>query len=360
LAGGEVTRLDLDEWERDALAKLPPMVADYYAGGARDEETLRGNRAAWSRWALVHRVLAGVERVDPSVELAGTRLAMPIVAAPTAFHRLAPPDGELATARGVRDAGTAMVLSTLSNTPIEDVARAAPGRVLYQLYVYRDRGATAEIVARARDAGCKGLVLTADASVLGTRWRDVRNRFRLPDGLGIPNAAPSGRLLAGDALGSGLARYVAEQLDPSLGWKDLEWLRSIAGMPVWLKGVVRGDDAGRAVEAGADGVIVSNHGGRQLDGGVPTALALPEVVDAVAGRVPVWVDGGIRRGVDVLRALALGASAVLVGRPVLWGLAVGGADGVRDVLELLRAELVEAMTLLGVGSAEDVDRSYVR
>jgi 4-hydroxymandelate oxidase len=232
--------------------------------------------------------------------------------------------------------------------------------VLYQLYVYKDRGATAEIVARARSAGCRGLVLTADAAVLGTRWRDVRNRFRLPDGLAIPNAAPSGRSLAGDDIGSGLARYVSEQLDPTLGWKDVEWLRAIAGMPVWLKGVVRPDDARRAAELGVDGIIVSNHGGRQLDGGVPTAVALPEVADAVGGRIPVWVDGGIRRGTDVLKALALGASAVLVGRPVLWGLAVDGEAGVRAVLELLRDELVEAMTLLGARSPSEVDRSSVR
>lgn len=353
-------RLDLDDWERDALAALPPMVGDYYAGGARDERTLAANRQGWSAWALAHRVLAGAGPADVRCDAAGMALSMPIVVAPTAFHGLAHAEAERATARGAAVAGSAMVLSTLSNTPVEEVVRAGRGRVLFQLYVYRDRGATAEIVARARQAGCRGLVLTADAAVLGTRWRDVRNRFHLPGGLTIPNAAPSGRTLDGAGDDSGLARYVSEQLDPSLGWKDLAWLRGIAGMPVWLKGVVRADDARRAVDEGVDGLVVSNHGGRQLDGGVSTAAALAEVALAVAGRCPVWVDGGIRRGTDVAKALALGASAVLVGRPVLWGLALDGADGVRAVLELLAGELREAMTLLGAGSVTELDRTYLR
>jgi 4-hydroxymandelate oxidase len=352
-------RLDLDAWEADARAHLAAMTADYYAGGARDEATLAANRAGWARWALRHRILTDVSRVDPSTTAAGLPLAFPVMAAPTAFHGLAHPEGERATARGVAAAGTAMILSTLSTAPVEEVAAAAGGAVLFQLYVYKDRGATDAIVDRVRAAGCRALVLTADAPVLGTRFRDVRNGFHLPAGLSLPNAAPSGRDLGSVTGGSGLARYVAEQLDPTLGWADLERFLARAGLPVWLKGVVRGEDAARAAAMGVAGLVVSNHGGRQLDHGVATARALPEVVDAVGGRVPVWVDGGVRRGADVARALALGASGVLVGRPVLWGLALEGADGVRAVLGLLRDELTEAMRLMGAPSLAALTRDLV-
>ncbi|MCB9686284.1 MAG: alpha-hydroxy-acid oxidizing protein [Alphaproteobacteria bacterium] len=352
----ERRRMDLDAWERDAIAALPAMVADYYAGGARSEGTLRANRSGWSRHALVHRILAGVREVRTAASFAGVRVAAPIVAAPTAFHRLAHPDGEVATARGVAAAGSAMVLSTLSTAAVEEVAAAAPGRVAFQLYVYRDRGATRALVERVRAAGCRALVLTADAAILGTRFRDVRNGFHLPPGLSLPNAAPEGRTMDGDGSGSVLARYVADQLDPSLGWGDLEAFLADAGLPVWIKGVVHPEDAARAAAMGVAGIVVSNHGGRQLDAGIATADALPRVVDAVAGRCPVWVDGGVRRGTDVCVALALGADGVLLGRPVLWGLALEGADGVRQVLELLRAELVEALTLIGVSDHRTLDR----
>jgi 4-hydroxymandelate oxidase len=337
----------LDEWERRALAKLPPMVADYYAGGSRDEETLRANRSAWADFALRHRVLTDVSAVDLSAEIAGVPLSMPIVVAPTAFHGLAHAEAERATAAGAREAGTAMCLSTLSNAPVEEVAAAAGGALLFQLYVYKDRGATRAIVDRVREAGCRALVLTADAPVLGTRPRDVRNRFHLPSWLSLPNAAPSGRTVEGAPADSGLARYVAEQLDRSLGWGDLERLMAEAGLPVWLKGVVRGEDAAQAAGLGVAGLVVSNHGGRQLDAGIATAHALAEVVAAVDGRCPVWVDGGTRRGTDVAKALALGAAGVMVGRPVLWGLTVDGPAGVRDVLAGLRGELEEAMALMG-------------
>ncbi len=253
------------------------------------------------------------------------------------------------------------MLSTLSNRPVEDVVREAGDvPVLFQLYVYRDRDATAAIVRRAREAGCRGLVVTVDAALLGTRERDVRNEFGLPPGLDLPNAAPSGRALPVQPGASGLARYVTEQLDSTLTWDDLRWLMSIAGMPVWVKGVVRHDDAARAASLGVEGIIVSNHGGRQLDGGIPTAEALPEVVDAARNRCRVWVDGGLRRGSDVLKALAMGAEAVLVGRPVLWGLAVDGAEGVAAVLRQLSGELTEAMALCGVPSLADVGRDLLR
>lgn len=344
---------DLDAWEAAARERLPAMVADYYAGGARDEETLRGNRAGWSAWWLSHRVLAGVERPDPSATFLGLPLSAPVVVAPSAFHALAHGDGERATAAGAAAAGSAMVLSTLSTAPVEEVARAAGGRLAFQLYVYRDRGATRALVERVRAAGCRALVVTVDAAILGTRHRDVANRFHLPAGLSLPNAAPDGHGLD-PGEGSALAAWVARQLDPALGWDDLATFVATAGLPVWVKGVVRGDDARRAVDAGVAGVVVSNHGGRQLDRGVPTSHALRGVAAAVDGRVPVWVDGGVRRGVDVVVARALGADGVWLGRPALWGLAVDGAAGVTAVLDTVRAELVEALHLLGVPSARAV------
>jgi 4-hydroxymandelate oxidase len=252
------------------------------------------------------------------------------------------------------------VLSTLSNSPVEEVVAASAGPVLFQLYVYRDRGATKALVERVAAAGVAGIVLTADAPVLGTRERDVRNAFRLPPGLDMPNATAEPYRVLGEAEGdSALAAWVLKSLDPRLSWDDLAWLREVAGLPVVLKGLVRGDDAARAVDAGAAAVVVSNHGGRQLDGAVPTIRALPDVAEHVAGRVPVWLDGGVRRGTDVLRALALGASFVLVGRPALYGLAWDGADGVEAVLRMLHAELVEAMLLAGAGTLAAITSDLV-
>jgi 4-hydroxymandelate oxidase len=347
-------RVSWQDWEREATECLPLMVVDYYASGARDERTLRGNRDAWGEHRLRHRVLVDVSHRDPSTTVLGLPAAAPLLAAPTAFHGLAHPEAEAATARGVGACGLPMCLSTLSNTPVEQVVAASSGPVLFQLYVYRDRAATEAIIERVRAAGCRALVVTADAAILGTRERDVRNGFHLPPHLSLPNAAPGGSRLPEVSGNSGLAQYVSAQLDPSLSWDDVAWLKEVAGdLPLVLKGVVRSDDAARAVDAGADAIVVSNHGGRQLDAGVPTAYALPEVVQAVDGRCEVWVDGGIRRGTDILVAVALGARAVLVGRPVLWGLTVDGAEGVTAVLQGLIDELTEAMALCG---APTIDR----
>jgi len=352
--------VNIRDYERAARVRLPRMVYDYYAGGALDEMTLRENRAAWKRIPVWHRALAGVAASSPATTVMGTGVSMPVLVAPTAFHRLADPEGELATARAAAAARTLMIVSTLSNTRIEDIERASDVPLWFQLYIYKDRAVTRDLVRRVEATRCSCIVLTVDAPVLGPRERDVRNHFALPDGLGIQNAMAAGEKVAHDPEGSGLASYVHSFLDPAISWKDLEWLRGITKLPILLKGVVRADDARRAVELGAGGIVVSNHGGRQLDASPATVEALPYVVDAVAGRAEVFVDGGVRRGTDVLKAVALGARAVLVGRPVLWGLAVEGEAGVERVLGILRRELENAMGLAGCATVADITPDLLR
>ncbi|MGO8993738.1 MAG: alpha-hydroxy acid oxidase [Polyangiaceae bacterium] len=354
------TPANLLELESLAREKLDLTTFDYYAGGSHDELTLRENVAAFARLHLHHRVLVDVSRRSAETTVLGQRVTMPVLIAPTAFHKLAHAEGEVATARAAGAQGTAMILSSLSNTPVEDVVREASGPVWFQLYVYRDRAATEAVIARAEAAGCRALVLTVDAPLIGMRERDVRNHFALPPGLSVANMLPAGYgTIAHRAGESGLATYIAEMLDTSLTWKDLAWLRSLTKLPLVLKGVVRADDARRAVDAGVDAIIVSNHGGRQLDTSPATIDALPRVADAVAGRCEVMVDGGVRRGTDVLKALALGARAVLLGRPVLWGLALDGRAGVEHVLGILRREIDLAMALAGCATVGDITRDLV-
>lgn len=356
--------VNLFELEAIARERLTREAYDYYAGGAQDEVTLRENRAAYDRLSLAYRVLVDVSRRDLATTVLGQPVAMPVLVAPTAFHRLADPEGEVATARAAGAAGTVMILSTLSTSTVESVVAAASGPVWFQLYVYRDRKATEGLVRRAEAAGCRALVLTVDAPLLGRRERDVRNRFGLPPGLAVANLLPEGYgEMPPAAADSGLAAYVASFLDPSLTWRDVAWLRSITTLPLLVKGIVRPDDALRAAEAGAAGVVVSNHGARQLDTSPATIDVLPEIADALAAhghRVEVLMDGGIRRGTDIVKALALGARAVLVGRPVLWGLAAGGEAGAANVLRLLRDELDLAMALAGAPTVADVTRDLVR
>lgn len=347
-----------------AREKLSQEAYDYYASGAHDEVTLRENRAAWDRISLAYRVLVDVSRRDPATTVLGHPVSMPVLVAPTAFHRMADPEGEVSTVRAAGAAGTIMILSTLSNTPVEEVTAAATGPVWFQLYVYRDRKATEGLVRRAEAAGCKALVLTVDAPLLGRRERDVRNRFRLPPGLSVANMLPVGYGdIPGVSADSGLAAYVSALLDPGISWKDVGWLRSITRLPVLVKGIVRPDDAVRAAEEGAAGIVVSNHGGRQLDTSPATVDVLPDIADALASRghsIEVLVDGGVRRGTDVIKALALGAKAVLVGRPILWGLAAEGEAGVAYVLRLFREELDLAMALAGTPAVSDITRDLVR
>ena len=348
--------LNYRDWEAAARDRLPAMVYDYYAGGAHDEITLAENRTALDALRLHGRVLRDMSRRSPVTTLLGEELAFPLVVAPTALHEMACPEGEAATARAAGAAGVPLILSTLSNVAVEEVCAATSGPVWFQLYVQRDRDRTARMVERAVQAGCSALVLTVDAQTWGIRERDERNSFRMPEGLVMRNLAAaeaSGRFP--EVEGSGLAAYVTENFDTTLDEKGLEWLVETAGVPVLVKGILRADDARRAVDHGAAGVMVSNHGGRQLD----TAPASLEVLPAVAAAlrdsgVPVLVDGGIRRGTDIIKALARGAHAVAVGRPVLWGLAVEGEAGVARVLATFHDEFDRAMALCGARSVEEI------
>lgn len=353
--------VNLQAYEEAAAERLPRMVYDYYAGGAGDEHLLRTARHAWDGLALRYRVLRDVAVRSQRTTILGHALDWPVLVAPMAFQALAHADGELATARAASATGAGMILSTLSTRSIEEVRGAMTGPLWFQLYIYKDRGATEALVRRAEAAGCTALVLTVDAPMLGRRERDLINGFHVPADTPIPNVGASGhgQLTGAGADASSLADFTRDNWDASISWGDLAWLRSITSVPILVKGLVRGDDAVLALEHGAAGVIVSNHGGRQLDTAIPTARALPEVADAVAGRGLVLVDGAIRRGTDVLKALALGAQGVLLGRPVLWGLAVDGAAGAQRVLQLLKDECDLALALAGCRSLEDVTRDLI-
>ncbi len=360
--------LNLFEYEQQAQKCLSPMAWDYYARGAWDEITLRDNHAAFDRIKLRPRVLVDVSDRHLTTTILDQPLQMPVLIAPMAFQCLAHPEGELATAKAASSAGVGMVLSTLSTKSLEEVAQIYDSNysqtphppLWFQLYIHRDRNLTRALVERAYAAGYQALCVTVDAPVLGKRERDTRNQFTLPPGLQLANLVTISGLNIPDEQGeSGLFTYFAQQLDPAVTWRDLEWLQSISPLPLAIKGILRGDDAVRAVECGAKVIIVSNHGGRQLDGAIASLDALAEVVKAVDGRAEVIIDGGIRRGTDIFKALALGAKAVLVGRPVLWGLAVDKQAGVNHVIEILRNELDLAMALSGCVKLEDIDSSLL-
>ena len=359
--GGErrTAPVSVDEYEARAREVLPAAAFDYFAGGAGEESTLADNRAAFRRWVLRPRVLVDVSERDASTSVLGSAVRFPVLVAPTALQRMAHREGELATARAAAAAGTVMTLSTISSASIEEVAEAAPGAPRwFQLYVHRDRDLTRQLVERAAAAGYRAIVLTADVPLLGLRDRDSRNRFTLPPGIGLSNVGA--RFLPDVDEGSALTAYVQAQQDPSVDWDDVAWLRTLSDLPLLLKGLLTAEDARLAADAGVEGIVVSNHGGRQLDGSIAALDALPEVVEAVGDRSEVYLDGGVRRGPDVLKALALGARAVLVGRPVLWGLAVGGEAGVRHVLHLLEQDLDVAMAIAGCRTLADVTPALVR
>lgn len=347
---------DLEELVEKSLeaTQLSPTDFDYYRGGAGDEITLKRNCQAFRELAIWPRMLVDVSAREMSLSLFGNQIDMPIIVAPTAFQALAHSQGELATAAAAKQLNTVMTLSTLSNHSIEEVAKVGH-HLWYQLYVYKDRAITIDLVARAEANGYQALVVTVDSPLLGRRERDIRNHFALPAGLRAANLEKFALDNIDDDKNKGdssLASYIASLYDTSLTWKDLEWIISLTKLPVLVKGVLRGDDALKAIAAGAKGIIVSNHGGRQLDTTISTIEALPEIITSIKDNnsenvVEVLLDGGIRRGTDVLKALALGAKAVMIGRPVLWGLSLYGQNGVEAVLNLLKSEFDLAMALTG-------------
>ncbi|XP_033501737.1 2-Hydroxyacid oxidase 1 [Epinephelus lanceolatus] len=359
-------RVCVEDFEKEAKKVLPKAVYDYYCSGADEQNTLADNVAAFKRWHLVPRVLRDVSKVDLSVSVLGQKLSMPLCVAATAMQRMAHPEGETATARACRAVGTGMMLSSWATSTIEEVMSAmtaSPGGVLWlQLYIYKDRELTLSLVRRAEEAGYKAIFVTVDTPYLGRRWDDMRNRFKLPSHLSMSNFSSASLAFSEGNYGndSGLAVYVAKAIDPTLCWDDITWLKKHTHLPVIVKGVLNGEDAVQAVNYGVDGILVSNHGARQLDGVPATLDVLEEVVKAVQGRCDVYLDGGVRRGTDVLKALALGAKAVFIGRPVLWGLACQGEQGVTEVLELIKEELRLAMALSGCRSVSEVSRSLVR
>ncbi|GHI10515.1 2-hydroxy-acid oxidase [Streptomyces cellostaticus] len=346
----------LDDYYTAARSLVEPAAWDYIDGGSGDETTLRENLAGYRRYRLRPRVLVDVSRCDMRTTLLGSPVALPIAVAPTGFHGLVTSEAESACARAAGEVGALMVVSTFATTRLEDVARAARGPLWMQLYVFRDRTVSEDLVKRAEAVGYRALVVTVDAPVRGRRVRDLRNAFALPPGLAPANFPD----IPADGSSAELAAQLARHIDPAFSWDDLAWLRSLTRLPIVLKGVLTAEDAAHAAELGVAAIVVSNHGGRQLDGSVTALDALPEVVSAVAGRCEVLVDGGVRRGSDALVALALGARAVLVGRPVLWGMAVSAAEGARDVLSILGAELETAMALCGRTDLASVDASLLR
>ncbi len=345
--------INVADFEEAAAGLLESGPLGYFAGGAGDERTLRRNVEAFGEWELMPRVLVDVSDVDPSVELFGSRLSMPLVVAPVAFQRLAHEDGEEAMARAAGAAGTAMCLSTIATATPASVAAAAPDTTRwFQLYCFRDRAVTEALLAEAVQSGYEAIALTVDAPFAGRRERDLRTGFAVDvDAPAVQAATGSDRPLT--------PAEVFSLVDASLDWDSLAALADGCELPILVKGLMAPEDAELAIEAGAGGIVVSNHGGRQLDGVSATVDALPAVADAVAGRIPVLMDGGVRRGTDALVAVALGADAVLVGRPALWGLAVGGEAGALHVLELLRDEIRLALALLGCRTPADVTHAHV-
>lgn len=352
--------LNIFDLEQIAKERLPVIAYDYYRSGAWDEVTLKANRESYEKLKIHYKVLVDVSNRDLSTTIFGQKISFPILIAPTAFHKLAHPDGELATARASVTSNTIMTLSSLSTTTIEEVAAATNKTFWFQLYINKNREYTQDLVARAESAGAKALVVTVDTPVWGRRERDVRNGFHLPPGLSAVNLVKYDKdAVAKGNSGAGLGQSFAWMIDAALQWKDLDWLASITKLPILIKGVCRADDAKMALSHGVKGIIVSNHGGRQMDSAPATIEALPSIVDAVGDQTVVLMDGGIRRGVDALKALAHGAKAVLVGRPVLWGLAAAGQPGVEKALSILKEELDLAMALTGCRNLKEVNRTLL-
>lgn len=349
-----------DDFRKHAQELLPPDVWDYFMGGAGGESTVLANREAFGNVALIPRVLVDVGRRDLRTRVLGTDVHAPIGIAPIAHQRLAHADGEAGTARAAGAEGLLCVVPTFSSQSLEEVAEAVTGPLWFQLYCLRDRSVTKELVDRAQVAGYRALVLTVDAPVLGYRDRDIRNAFRLPGHAAPANFRTVTAPRADGPQTAELSVLNKAMVDPSVSWRDVEWLRGLTDLPIVLKGILSSEDAARAASIGVEGILVSNHGGRQVDGAVASLGALPGVLGAVDGRCEVYFDGGVRRGSDVVKALAIGARMVFLGRPVLWGLAVGGEAGVRDVLRCCKEDLDRTMAGCGCADIASIHSRLVR
>ncbi|XP_057505229.1 peroxisomal (S)-2-hydroxyacid oxidase GLO4-like [Actinidia eriantha] len=348
--------VNIKEFQELARKSLPKMYFDFFNGGAEDQHTLRENVEAFRSITMRPRILVDVSRIDMSTTILGYHTSSPIMIAPTAMHKLAHPEGEIATARAAAACNTIMALSYSSTCTVEEVASSCNAVRFFQLYVYKRRDITAVLVQRAEANGFKAIMLTVDTPRLGRREADIKNRMTAPR---LKNFEGLLSVEVASDKGSNLEAFAAATLDPSLCWKDIEWLRSVTSLPILIKGVLTPEDAIKAVEAGIAGIVVSNHGARQLDYSPATITVLEQVVHAVGGKIPVLFDGGVRRGTDVFKALALGAQAVMVGRPIIFGLAAKGEHGVRRVIEMLKDELELTMALSGCPTVKDITRSHV-
>jgi isopentenyl diphosphate isomerase/L-lactate dehydrogenase-like FMN-dependent dehydrogenase len=372
--------INIDDLRNLARRRLPRVVFEFIDGGSQDEVTLHANQTDFAVWRLMPRTLTDIRQRDQSVELFGERYASPLILAPTGLAGIVARKGELQAVRAASRANVPYCLSTMATRTIEEIADEADAAKWFQLYVLRDRGLTKAFIERARAANCSALVLTVDTKMQGPRERDIRNGFKVPPSFSLSTLADFAlhwRWLFDVGLGPKIkfrnfegtdvnaddamtiTQFIDKQWDLSVSWQDVEWLKTEWGGPVLLKGLLSPDDAAKAVDAGVDGVIVSNHGGRQLDGAISAIAALPAVTKAVAGRVPVILDGGVRRGADAIKAIALGATACMIGRPWLYGLAAGGEAGVDRALAILHDEIDLALGLLGCTSLSEVDRSVL-
>lgn len=349
-------KLNTKDFEDFAQRNLESSIFDFFSGGAGDEITLKENQSAYNLIKLIPKILTGVTHPDISTSILSQSVSSPIMIAPMAFQKLGHPQGELETAKGSSRANVLMITSLYTTTPLKNIMSETVLKPWFQLYVLKDRGITRGIIELADSLGCHALVLTVDAPVYSKRERELRNPINkdilLPDLQTVCEQLGSEKKLS-------KATELSSFLDPSLSWKDIEWIRSITKMPIILKGILSPEDARLAIECGINGIIVSNHGGRQLDTTVPTIYALPKIVESVNGKIDAYIDGGIRRGVDILKALALGAKAVLVGRPIIWGLVSNGATGVYDVLCLLQEELKLTMALCGVKNIYEITSDLI-
>ncbi|KAI9565496.1 hypothetical protein GHT06_009288 [Daphnia sinensis] len=353
----------VEDYEKHAAKVLPSYALEYYKSGADEEQTLRENRDSFKRWRLMPRMLRGVQNRSMNTTALGFSVSAPFGIAPTAMQRMAHPDGECATAKAAAAHGIVYILSTIATSSIEEIAAAAPnGNNWFQLYIYKDRQATIDLIRRAEKANFKALVVTVDTAVLGRRLVNERHGFDLPAHLKLGNfnnVDEKSDFQTQKKEGSRLAAYASVMFDPSLTWQDITWLKSITKLPIVVKGVLRPDDAELAVQHGVSAIAVSNHGGRQLDGVQATIDALPAIVKQVNGRCEIFLDGGVTRGTDVLKALALGAKMAFFGRPALWGLAHSGEEGVKNIIQLLKTEVDVAMALAGCRSVDEIDSSLV-